>query len=455
MAAGRRSIGRILSLGFPLPGPLVDNYNFLTAPSFFDYDAIVVDPGALSRLIEALIDGSTEAETYGGSRVRNVAVPPAEVPLASVLLRRRAETEALLAHGGAVICFATPATIHERIDGAAALDDYYWLPDDLVRFVTACMTPADGARVRITDYEHPLAAFVEGQLAEVTYRACFDGAAARDARARVFAESAGGVPVAVELPARSGRVIFLPAIREPGGDLRYAMSDALQAGIRRVLGVMAEGRAPGWAEGRSLPGLDERQRALDAARQARDTAQAALAAAEEAYDELARFRRLLWQEGAFGLDAVVVDALRLLGFDLYAGQRADIELRTEAGAVFVEIDAGEGAVGMAAHHRLRQRIERAIEERGQAPRGLLVVNGYRLEPPDERAQQVTDAVRLAAETLRYCIATTASLFDAVAAQLAGDQRAVEVYRERLATTNGLLTAERAPGAAVAPDRPPE
>ena len=27
-----RRIGRILSLGFPLPGPLVDNYNFLTAP---------------------------------------------------------------------------------------------------------------------------------------------------------------------------------------------------------------------------------------------------------------------------------------------------------------------------------------------------------------------------------------------------------------------------------------
>ena len=28
-----RTQGRILSLGFPLPGPLVDNYNIISAPS--------------------------------------------------------------------------------------------------------------------------------------------------------------------------------------------------------------------------------------------------------------------------------------------------------------------------------------------------------------------------------------------------------------------------------------
>ena len=79
----------------------------------------------------------------------------------------------------------------------------------------------------------------------------------------------------------------------------------------------------------------------------------------------------------------------------------------------------------------------------------------RLDGVTYTAQQVADAVRLAAEAMGYCIATTASLFDAVAAELAGEHRAVEVYRERLATTDGLLTAERAPRAAVDPDRPPQ
>ena len=32
---------RILALGQPLPDPLIDNYNWASAPSFFDYDAII------------------------------------------------------------------------------------------------------------------------------------------------------------------------------------------------------------------------------------------------------------------------------------------------------------------------------------------------------------------------------------------------------------------------------
>jgi hypothetical protein len=91
---------------------------------------------------------------------------------------------------------------------------------------------------------------------------------------------------------------------------------------------------------------------------------------------------------------------------------------------------------MAAHHRLRQRIERAIEQRGWAPRGLLLVNGFRLQAPDERPQQVTDAVRTAAETMGYCVATTSSLFEAVAAHLSGEP--TDGYRAQLLRTGGLL-----------------
>jgi hypothetical protein len=231
-------------------------------------------------------------------------------------------------------------------------------------------------------------------------------------------------------------VIALPALTMPAGASRYALSDALQAGIRRALGVMAEGRPPARIEAAGLPGLDDRREALDAATRARDEAQAALDAAQVQCDELARYQRLLWQEGALGIEDVVVDALRLIGFEVFAQQDRGVELRTDAGSVLVEVEASETAVDMAAHHRLRQRIERAIEQRGSAPRGLLLVNGYRLQAPAERPQQVTDAVRTAAETLGYCIATTASLFDAVAAHLAGESK--DDYRARLLRTDGLL-----------------
>lgn len=426
-----RRIGRILSLGFPLPGPLVDNYNFLTAPAFFDYDAIVVDIAALSELIEGAAAASVEAETFAGKRVRNEPERADDIALAEVLLRRSDEITHLLAHDGLVLFFAAPAIAHNGVAGAAGLDNYYWLR-------AACpwlldnMRPADGTRIDVTDYEHPLAAFAYGERANVAYRAYFE---AGDA-VRVFARSAGGQAVAVEPRLPHGRVIALPALTMAAGASRYALSDALQAGVRRALGVMAEGRPPAWIEAAPLPGLDDRREAFDAATRARDEAQAALDTAETEYDELARYQRLLWQAGALGLEDVVLDALRFIGFEVFAQQDAGIELRTGAGSVLVEVEASESAVDMTAHHRLRQRIERAIEQRGSASRGLLLVNGYRLQAPAGRPQQVTDAVRTAAEAMGYCVATTASLFDAVATQLAGES--TDDYRAQLLRTDGLL-----------------
>ena len=430
-ARPRKVIGRILSLGFPMPGPQVDNYTFLSAPSFFDYDALVVDPHALSRLIEGVIDGSAEATTFNDAAVRNTPSSPADVALGELLLRRRDETRVLLERGGAIVCFAHPATVHGTVAGADAIDDYYWLP------APPALIAGEGSQADIVDFQHPRAACVHGQLANVSYRTHF----AADAlpASCVFARSRGGAAIGAEPPAEHGRIIFVPALKAPpSGDARYAMSDALQAGIRRGLGVIAEGRPPGWLSAHPLPGLDDRAAALEAAQRTRDDAQSALDTAEAAYDELTRYQRLLWQEGAVGLDDVVIEALRLIGFEVYATDRRELELRAGGASILFEIEASEHPIDLAPHHRLRQRIERAIERRGEAPRGVLFVNGQRLEAPSQRAQPVSDPLRIAAETMRYCIAPTSTLYDAVAAKLGGDDAAVAEYRRRFVATDGLL-----------------
>lgn len=427
----RKVIGRILSLGFPLPGPQVDNYTFLSAPSLFDYDAMVVDPHALSQLIEGVIDGSIEATTFNDALVRNTPASPSDAALAELLLRRRDQTRMLLDNGGVIICFAHPATAHRGIAGVDAIDDYYWLPE------APTLVAGDGSQAQIVDFQHPLAAFVHGQLANISYRAHFAADALR--ASCVFARSHGGAAIGVELPTERGRTIFLPALKAlPAGDARYAMSDALQAGIRRALGVIAEGRPPTWLGAHPLPGLDERATALEVAQRARDDAQTALDGAAAACDEIARYQRLLWQEGAVGLDDVVIDALKFIGFDVYASDRREMELRADGVSVLFEIEASEHPIGLTPHYRLRQRIERAIERRGEAPRGVLFVNGQRLEAPSQRSQPVGDPLRIAAETMRYCIAPTSTLYDAVAAKFGGDDAAVAEYRRRLVATDGLL-----------------
>lgn len=435
--AAARVIGRILSLGYPLPGPLADNYTVLSAPSFFDYDAMVVEPAAAGQLIEAVIDGSVEARTFGGARVRNEPERPGDVALGELLLRRREETATLLANGGAIVCFAHPAVVHAGVAGGGGIDDYVWLPEDVAAACRApSLVPADGSQVAVVDYQSPLAAFVVGQLANISYRARFEGAGAR-----AFVVSRGGAAVGVELAAARGRVFMLPALRaEPSGDGRYAASDSLQAGIRRAEGVMAEGREPPWAAAYDLPGLAGRCAALEAAREAQASAQRALEAAEAAHDELARFRRLLWQEGSVGFGEVVVEALRLIGFTVHDRDPAAMELHHADLSMLLEIEASERAIDMAPHHRLRQRIEQTLERRGKAPRGLLVVNGERLTPPEQRRAEVSEALRLAAETMRYCIAPAQTLFEAVRAQLAGEAAATEAYRRRLFEHDGVLAA---------------
>ncbi len=441
--AAVKVIGRILSLGFPLPGPQVDNYSFLSAPSFFDYDAIVVDMAALSSLLEGVINGSAEATTFADQPVRNDDTADRAASLAEILLRRRDEAAKLVENGGVIVCFAHPETMHRGISGLDAVGDYYWLPAaNGGDFDAALVCPADGTQADIVDYQHPLAAFVHRQLSNLTYRAFIDvdhvpGLAAGGG---VFVCSKGGAPIGVELPpVASGRVLLLPALRAiPSGDDRYVMSDDLQAGIRRALGAEAPGREPAWLDSFALPGLDDRSAALAAAQQASAGTQAALDDARRSYEELARFRRLLWQEGSVGLDATVLDALRLIGIAVYASDPNAVELRIDGTPVLLEIEASEHDIGMAPHYRLRQRIERAIERRGQATRGLLIVNGRRLSPPGERGGGISDALRLAADTMRYCIAPTSTLFDAVSAHFRGDDAAVAAYRSRLVTHNGLL-----------------
>ncbi len=57
---------RLLVIGFPLPNPQIDNYSFLSAPSFFDYDAVVVEPASISKVIEEVLTRTEEHRTFAG-----------------------------------------------------------------------------------------------------------------------------------------------------------------------------------------------------------------------------------------------------------------------------------------------------------------------------------------------------------------------------------------------------
>jgi hypothetical protein len=428
---------RVLVIGFPLPDPQIDNCNFLSAPSFFDYDALVVDAASVSHTIEEVVDQSQERLTYAEQPVVNGPTSPTAVGLADALRRRQEETQRLLARGHLVVCLAHPDVPHPRVTGFPGCHRYYWLPAPAgLTYAPPHLMPGEGTEVLSTEADHPFAPYIDRFRANLLYRAYFSEGGLGPG-ARVFARSAGGAAVGVELAVGGGRVVFLPPIRSPAtGTDRYPIAERILECVRRSLGMAAAGPPPAWAVRYALPGLAEREARRQEAERELASAEVRLAEAGAEAETLERYRRLLWQEGKHGLEPVVRDALRLLGFKVTDDPDRPAEAVWKEQTLLLEAEGSSEAVDMAPHYRLRRRLEEALAKAARRQRGLIVVNGYRLRPPEERPTQYTDALCAAAESMRYGLVTGLQLFRAVERALGEDETAVAAFRERLLSAEG-------------------
>ncbi|MGE0685749.1 MAG: hypothetical protein AB7P33_03315 [Dehalococcoidia bacterium] len=412
---------RILSLGCPLPDSLIDNYDWASALSFYDYDALIVDPMvAVSQFVEGIVNSGESFATYNNEPVLDGPTTADAVGLADLLRRRRVETERFLAGGGLIVVMAYPDVPHPRVSGFTGAHRYYWLPaPEGTDYGSKFLQPAGGKHVAPTDFEHPFADYLESMRDSVVYRASITDGAFGSA-AKVIGRSPGGAALAVELKVGNGRVIFLPAYPtnlthgERGGIAR-----SLVNAIRNAILTDAEDDPPHWINQYSVPGLAEAEQALEAAEDRMDEVEAELIEARNAFRKLDHYRRLLWQEGKYGLDLPVRDVLGELGFSAISAVDEPPVFMFNGDTVFVEIEGSVNSVGMNPHYRLRQRLEERIAE-GRRVHGIVIVNGERAQPPTERPQPIEDSLRIASESMRYCVVETADVFDALIEKMKGE-----------------------------------
>jgi len=131
----------------------------------------------------------------------------------------------------------------------------------------------------------------------------------------------------------------------------------------------------------------------------------------------------------------------LLGFANYTQPDEPGVVSFEGSRVFLETEGSTEAVAMAPHYRLRARIEQSIAAEGGRPLGLIVINGFRDQPPEARPQQFEDSLRVAAESMRYCVIESTKLFEAANLALRGETDAVKAFRQRLLATEGVFSSE--------------
>jgi hypothetical protein len=440
---------RVLVVGFPLPNPQFDNYTLLNSPSWFDYDAVIVEPESVSTVIENVVNRKEEHETRAEEPILNRPTTPFAVALADMIRRRRGEAAQLLANGGVIAVFTRPNVVHEEVVGFPGCDRYAWLPAPAgVSWDSPFLVRAEGTEVHASDSLHPFARMVDRHRPWFFYRARIDeNAPGFPTYGSVFARSYGGVAIGADLKVGEGRVILLPAFAPLAyGDQRFELASEFLEALRLCTRQQADTKPPAWVSELSLPGSEELEASEREATEALAAAEIRVAEAQASLTQLTKYRALIWQEGRFGLEPAVCDAFRAIGFEVESdpdkpGWIADGRVRA-----FYEVEASTEAVLEYPYFRLQKRLEKDLIDTKEPKHGLIVVNGQRLSPPVNRNAQLSETLRIAVDNYRYGLLTTERLFEIVKAVLADPHNAPlrSMIRSRLLNAVGEVSADVIP-----------
>jgi hypothetical protein len=431
---------RLLSIGYPMPHPLIDNHTIFNAPTLFDYDAIIVDPSSMLSAIADAAEARGEHLTHSDLPVVDGETTAGSAGLAELLRRRRDEFARALDRGAIVIVFTHPQASYPGVSRFTGCDRYFWLPAPAgMGWDSSLLRGGEGTTAVIANHAHAFTPVIDSLGPDLLYRAYFDDRAHGFAAAsQVFARSAGGAPIGVEFAVGSGVVVFLPARKGSGGKVGSMLAQAIVEAVQTRMGT-DDAETPGWVAKHLVPGLAKREAETIAASDRLAAATAEVAEKEGTADELRRVRDVLWRGGEHSQLPAVQHCLELLGFSRWIDD-GPARMTSIEGELHLEIAASRESVDMAPHYRLRARLDEVIERDRTAPRGLVVVNGERLKEPSLRQTPYDDALRVAAEATRYAIVTADELFSAAVSALgAADEAALAAMRTRLIETDGVAT----------------
>lgn len=435
---------RVLSISHRMPGMQVDNHTLFNAPAIFDYDAIVIGAGAALDSIRVAALGEGEFMTHADIPVVNGASMDGVTGIAAVLQRRRAEVQRALERGATVVVYMAAPSLVSGVSGFTGVDTYFFLPaPEGMAWDTSTIAGGEGTSGVVVDHDHPFVHVFETYHHNLLYRAHFNERATGFARhAHVFLRSVGGAPIGVEFSILNGRVIFMPTPQRIGDDSFAGDEGAAIAAAADEMAGIASGTRPRWVDELVVPGLSEREQVAAGARAALEQAQDALDTATTRLDERASVRDVVWAGGDAALLKATFVCAEAIGFERGLTPEGDPVLLDGETQVHVVAAASPEAVGMSAHYRLRQRLDRVIEERAIAPRGIVIANGQCGAPLDERPREIEDALRVAAEATRYAVLPARALFAAAVAALDGaSAETLAEVRRRLTSTDGIVTLD--------------
>ena len=433
---------RIISIGCPVPNPSVDNHSIANAPSFFDYDACIIDLQSVSDQIEGIAAATLDVKSPDGRAIGTGESGAFHYGLAELLQQRQLELQLLLDRGGLIVLFLYPNVRHNGVASFPGLTRYSLIPSpaaDPFRWPT--LRPADGRHTRPTNLHHPASGYLDDLSGRLRYRAILDLPPASEGV--VVGRSVGGAAVAAEFRLGPGRIVALPAADQLSTAQRKVFTSALLEMIERLTYEPDPSDAPVWARRFDTPEADSARDELSVAQQEIKQAQRRLTEAKSLLADATRFQSMLWQSQNAALVETIQDAFRMLGYSPSMSDGA-MELRNGDETALVEISSANGAVSDRLYLTLQNRIEEHFLKRQQRPKGIIVANGFRETDPRIRREPFPKTLVNACETYGYALIPAEALFELVtfAVEASDEPEALADIRQSIADTAGVIEVTR-------------
>lgn len=441
---------KILSINRRLEHDLFINDDFSTAPSFSDFDVVIIDPQGLKYLwttgqVKRLLDGSyyTDARNDGGFGVKKI----------SLFNDRRIELEKLLkVSGGILICYLREREIGLNINHIGGfgiskkfLDNYSWLPSHKFEWVENLIShwyyfPSElefisrkGSEVSFIEQSHPLSIYLNAYRKEIRFECIMEVGERLRKFLKVISKNKVQEIISGEVSIGLGKIIFIPPIisqdkKKEAGILLNCIDGIMEYGY--------ESPAPEWIGKYSLPNENKNEESIKKLSEEILALSQRKQKMEDEQRNISKFKGLLYEKGKRGLEPLVKKAFRLMDFNVIEKEKYeedyDLYIKENDLTIIGEIEGKDNS--KIDKDKYRQLLEYVENESGKGIKckGVLIGNAYRNTEPSKREEQFTrDAIR-GCERQKFCRITTYQIFKIVEAILSGfDKSKLEKLRKEI------------------------
>lgn len=444
----------ILSVGLKLENDQITNADFRDAPSFHDFEVVLVDP---STVIDDLF-----FKDMNLTEVRNAVLTlkyndtGTNKIIKRFINQRKKETERFLSLGRLLICIlrapfiaylcshAYDAPNPKNEDNWANTYDWFPLPYSSDSMISI-LSKENGRKIKLIDTKSSFAQYFDAFDKQLCYEACLDEGQKPYyfENFHTIAKTYGELPVAFSFQLNGGQVVFLPPVENPDSK---KLAGVLLNCILANRGKIEETKPPPWLPSYkdSVPELSQLEQEMGKLATEIQKLDTQLANIQEQKAEKEKYLKLLYEQGKFQLEPVVRDAFSLLGFGVKEAEPSDGLLESDEGVALLEVEGKDST--QIDRDKYRQLLDNVVDDERQTQqpkKGILVGNGFRLKHPKERGQQFTKGAVDAATGSHFCLITTDTLFHLVCQVLEkpDDDELKSQIRKQLLTTDGLFHLE--------------